>query len=249
LYYLYVDYIDTFTWSKPRIYGHAPPASRAHCLTVDEKRALIYLSGGGDGSTYHNQLYILDIHTMTWSIAETKGTTPVERRAHVSMIWNDGLYCFGGGNGKKALGDVHRLDLNKMEWEMISPQGKKPPSRGYHTGTLVGDKWVIYGGSDGKECFGGCHVLDLAKESWHQVYLDSQLPRLSHTALSIGSFLFIIGGHDGSQYCNDLVMLNLGKIVCLKKNSHLFISFLFIFFPCSKHVLGNEKSVWTGSCT
>jgi hypothetical protein len=180
---------------------------------------------------------------MTWSIAETKGTTPAERRAHVSMIWNDGLYCFGGGNGKKALGDVHRLDLNKMEWEMISPQGKKPPSRGYHTGTLVGDKWVIYGGSDGKECFGGCHVLDLATASWHQVYLDSQLPRLSHTALSIGSFLFIIGGHDGSQYCNDLVMLNLGMIMCLKKSHFIH------FFTCSKHVLGNEKSVWTGSYT
>ncbi|KAI8877825.1 galactose oxidase [Backusella circina FSU 941] len=218
---LYTLDLDTFTWSKPRVYGHAPPASRAHCLTVDEKRARLVLFGGGNGHSYHNQLYMLDIHTMTWNIVETQGKSPAERRAHCSVIWHDGLYVFGGGDGKKALSDVHRLDLDTLEWTLITPKGgKKPSSRGYHTGTLVGDKLVIYGGSDGKECFGGCHVLDLETTCWHQVHLDEQLPRLSHTALNIGSFLFIIGGHDGSKYCNDLVMLNLVNMTWETRKVH-----------------------------
>jgi hypothetical protein len=126
------------------------------------------------------------------------------------------------GDGTKALNDVYKLDLDKIndgddkkiEWEKVNVNQDDasiiPDSRGYHTGTLVGDNWVIYGGSDGKECFGSCHVLDLNDERWSDVTQDVNIPRLSHSALCVGSFLFVLGGHDGTKYCNDLMMLNLG---------------------------------------
>jgi hypothetical protein len=243
--------LDTFTWSKPRVYGTSPPACRAHSFTADQKNGVLYLFGGGDGQQYYNHLYMFDVDTMCWHQLETENRPP-ERRAHVSMIWHHHLYIFGGGHysiflflfflknrinlsffiflltriitgdGTKALNDVYKLDLDKInngdnekvEWEKVNVNQDDdfiiPDSRGYHTGTLVGDKWVIYGGSDGKECFGSCHVLDLNDERWTDVTQDVNIPRLSHSALCVGSFLFVLGGHDGTKYCNDLMMLNLG---------------------------------------
>jgi hypothetical protein len=158
---------------------------------------------------------------MIWSKPKTIGSKPSERRAHVVVIWKNGLYVFGGGDGTKALNDTHRLDLRTKEWKLLNTSGTKPTSRGYHTGNLVGNKLVVLGGSDGKECFGEIHVLDLESEIWFSAMQDdpqqSKISRLSHSAICIGSFLFVIAGHDGTKYCNDLFMLNLGKsskIVC-----------------------------------
>lgn len=210
--------IDTFTWSIPRVLGTVPPACRAHCLLVDENTGKIYLFGGGDGQKYHNHLYILDTCKMTWSRPKTTGEKPSERRAHVTVLWQESLYVFGGGDGTRALNDVYKLNLKTKEWKLINTFGIKPTSRGYHTGTLVGNKWVIFGGSDGKECFGGIHVLDLESDTWYPVELDAQMPRLSHSAICIGSFLFVIAGHDGAKYCNDLLMLNLVNMSWETKN-------------------------------
>ncbi|CEP07637.1 hypothetical protein [Parasitella parasitica] len=206
---LYVLELDTFTWSKPRVYGTLPPACRAHCLLVNPNNGRIYLFGGGDGQKYHNHFYMLDTHTMVWSRPKTLGKKPSERRAHISILWREAIYIFGGGDGTKALNDVHCLDLKTKEWKQINTKGNTPTCRGYHTGTLVGNKLVVFGGSDGKECFGGIHVLDLETHTWHPIHLDEHLPRLSHSAICVGSFLFILAGHDGSQYRNDLLMLNL----------------------------------------
>lgn len=199
------------TWSAPRVYGKIPPPCRAHCLSVDPENGKLYLFGGGDGQKYHNHLYVLDTHTMIWSRPKTSGDPPSERRAHVTVFWQLSMYVFGGGDGTRALNDVYRLDIKTKVWSVVPTQGNKPDPRGYHSGTLVDDKLVIFGGSDGKECFGGIHVLDLETSVWSQVELDNQVPRLSHSAICIGSFLFVIAGHDGEQYCNDLSMLNLGE--------------------------------------
>lgn len=209
---LYVFELDTFIWSIPRVYGTIPPACRAHSLLANPKNGKLYLFGGGDGQKYYSHLYVLDTHTMIWSRPKTTGDKPSERRAHVAVIWQNYLYVFGGGDGTKALNNLYRLDLKTKEWNQVVTQGSQPTCRGYHTGNLVGNKLVIYGGSDGKECFGGgVHVLDLESNTWFSLALDNQVPRLSHSSLGIGSYLFVIAGHDGSQYCNELLMLNLGK--------------------------------------
>jgi hypothetical protein len=41
--------------------------------------------------------------------------------------------------------------------------------------------------------------------------LDRSIPRLSHTSTRVGSYLFVMGGHDGKQYSSDVLLLNLGE--------------------------------------
>jgi hypothetical protein len=122
------------------------------------------------------------------------------------------MYIFGGGDGARALNDVCALNLKTMCWSVLETTGPKPVARGYHSGTLVGSKLIIFGGSDGHECFGDIHVFDLELQRWHPFNIEPHVPRLSHAAVCVGSYLFVTAGHDGSQYCKDLLLLNLGKI-------------------------------------
>ena len=34
--------------------------------------------------------------------------------------------------------------------------------------------------------------------------------RLSHTSTQVGSYLFIVGGHDGTSYSSEILFYNLG---------------------------------------
>lgn len=158
---------------------------------------------------------------------------PSPRRAHTTCSWNSNIIVVGGGDGARALADVHCLDLadpSRPVWSQLEPSGTAPIARGYHTSNLVKDKLIVYGGSDGHECFSDVFVLDLGKRKrkesqrsqwltiyvlvankWSQVDVDRAIPRLAHTATQVGSYIFVIGGHDGNRYSNDILLLNLGK--------------------------------------
>jgi hypothetical protein len=78
---------------------------------------------------------------------------------------------------------------------------------------------VVYGGSDGVNSFADVHVLDIrehfynvsvgntlidsliASMVWTRVQTNVQIQRLSHTSTQVGSYLFVIGGHDGRPSC------------------------------------------------
>lgn len=107
---------------------------------------------------------------------------------------------FGGGNGQAALNDVWALNISDphaLTWEEWKTTGDRPVQKGYHTANLVGNKMIVYGGSDGNHSFSDIHILDLEKLNWTLVETEVQFRRLSHTAIQVGSYLFIVGGHDG----------------------------------------------------
>ncbi|ORY92943.1 hypothetical protein BCR35DRAFT_349243, partial [Leucosporidium creatinivorum] len=213
---------DTFVWSKPKVTGEIPPVTRAHTATLVDRRLFIF--GGGDGPHYYNDTYIFDTLSHTWTKPTILGVPPSRRRAHTSVLYGHLLLIFGGGNGANALNDVHSLDvsnLEKLEWKEVKTRGRKPIARGYHSMNLVGSKAVVFGGSDGTECFSDVFVLDLETLLWTEVKPDltpdlyglgtgiESFPRLSHTCTTVGSYLFIVGGHDGVSFSSDILLFNL----------------------------------------
>ncbi|RKP13928.1 hypothetical protein BJ684DRAFT_22668 [Piptocephalis cylindrospora] len=197
---LYLFDADTLYWSNPPTYGDIPAPRRAHSATLLDNH--IYVFGGGDGPNYFNDLHILDTETLVWTRAHQVGQVPGPRRAHTTCLYNRSIYLFGGGDGARALNAVYRLDtsdLSALAWTKMDVEGTPP-----HL-----PKLIVYGGSDGHECFSDCHILDLNTRVWSNVALDQVIPRLSHTAILVGSYLFIIGGHDGTQYSSEVLLLNL----------------------------------------
>lgn len=55
---------------------------------------------------------------------------------------------------------------------------------------------------------------DLAETCvWTLINTDIKHNRLSHTSTQVGSYLFVIGGHNGQAYAQDVLLFNLGKIL------------------------------------
>lgn len=54
----HIPIIETFQWSHPQMVGENPPHCRAHTATLVDRKLIVF--GGGEGSVYYNQLYILD---------------------------------------------------------------------------------------------------------------------------------------------------------------------------------------------
>ncbi|KAI8089529.1 uncharacterized protein BX664DRAFT_333243 [Halteromyces radiatus] len=224
--HLYILDMDTLSWTKPHTFGQVPPPLRAHSCNVIEymvgkrKSYFLYVFGGGDGPNYFNDIYVLNVDTLTWTKPSVHGKPISPRRAHATCVWQDKIVIVGGGNGTQALSDVYVLDVsdpNRLCWSEIKPSGPAPMARGYHTGNLIKDKLVIYGGSDGHDCFRDIHILNLTTNHWSQIELDRAIPRLSHSSTQVGSYLFIIGGHDGFKYSNDVILLNLVTMTCETK--------------------------------
>ncbi|BFZ65030.1 Kelch motif [Saitoella coloradoensis] len=259
---------DTMSWGTPTLIGDPPPPCRAHTATLVNKTQIVVF-GGGDGPRYNNDVYTLDTSNHRWSKPEiAEGPVPSPRRAHTACYRanKNEVIVFGGGDGIKALNDLWSLECGDiyapMRWTQLHPGGKRPISRGYHTANLVGEKMVVLGGSDGHECFSDCHVLDLGSMIWHRVDIspspspDHAFPRLSHTSTQVGSYLFIIGGHDGSTYSSDVLLFNLVTLSWEKRRLHghlpagrgyhtcaLYDSRLFVIGGFDGHDVFDEVSV------
>lgn len=118
--------------------GHPPlmntsPSTDGHLLVF----------GGGDGPSYFDTLYLLNLRTYTWTKPPFSGPTPAARRAHTAL-WYDNrkrgseekkwLVIFGGGNGSKALNDLCILDCRswkELTWLDVKTKGQQPRLRGY----------------------------------------------------------------------------------------------------------------------
>ncbi|KAG8927263.1 hypothetical protein FRC02_008340 [Tulasnella sp. 418] len=203
--------IETFQWSHPEMLGELPPPCRAHTATLVDRK--IYIFGGGEGPVYYNDVYVLDTVTHRWHKPNIQSPLPLPRRAHTAVLEGTKIYIFGGGNGHRALNDLWCLDvsvgLDKLKWEAVGTTGAKPASRGYHTANLVGGVMIVVGGSDGRECFDDVWILYMDNLEWRKIRLDKTYKRLSHSSIQVGSYLFIMGGHDGSKYSNELLLFNL----------------------------------------
>ncbi|KAF9546445.1 galactose oxidase [Agrocybe pediades] len=210
---------DTMEWTRPDTVGDIPPPFRAHTATLFDRKLLVF--GGGLRSKYFDTVYLFDIPLRRWTKPHiAPGPKPQPRRAHTAVFYKGKVWVFGGGTGLTALSDLWTLDVSggagtkekPMKWEKIEPRGKNPGPRGYHTANLVGSIMVVIGGSDGKDTFTEVWCLDLDKLIWTALTQSSGpvFPkRLAHSATQIGSFLFVMGGHNVQEYTSELILFNL----------------------------------------
>ena len=55
---------------------------------------------------------------------------------------------------------------------------------------------------------------ELDKRAWSQVQLGQTIHRrIAHSATQVGSYLFVIGGHNSTDYCSEVLLFNLGSFI------------------------------------
>lgn len=105
-----------------------------------------------------NQLYVFDLETQSWSVADASGDTPPPRVGVTMAAVGDTIYVFGGRDGEhKELNELYSFDTKTNKWTLISSGDTGPPHRSYHS-TIADDEYVYI--------FGGCGVAGRLNDIW-----------------------------------------------------------------------------------
>lgn len=105
-----------------------------------------------------NQLYVFDLETQSWSVADASGDTPPPRVGVTMAAVGDTIYVFGGRDGEhKELNELYSFDTKTNKWALISSGDTGPPNRSYHS--TIADNDHVY-------IFGGCGVAGRLNDLW-----------------------------------------------------------------------------------
>ncbi|MBA0804019.1 hypothetical protein Gohar_014174, partial [Gossypium harknessii] len=103
--------LQTGTWSMLNTYGK-PPVSRGGQSVNLVGTTLVIFGGQGANRTLLNDLYILDLETMTWDEIDVAGVAPSPRSDHAAAVHAERyLLVFGGSSHATFFNDLHVLDL------------------------------------------------------------------------------------------------------------------------------------------
>ncbi|XP_055761569.1 host cell factor 2-like isoform X1 [Salvelinus fontinalis] len=174
-------------WNIPDTKGVGPWARESHTSVAytGTGSPKLYIFGGMRGSRL-DDLWQLDLESMTWSIPDTKGPPPLPRSLHSANVIENKMYVFGGWvpvpetDTPNALGaewictnSLSVLNLDTMTWQSLGPdqQQGQTVSQGDQQGQ--GDQEEPQPSSGGPRA------------------------RAGHCAASVGSRLYIWSGRDG----------------------------------------------------
>ncbi|XP_069085100.1 host cell factor 2 isoform X1 [Pleurodeles waltl] len=180
-------------WNIPLNKGTVPSPRESHTAVVycrkDSRKPKLYIFGGMCGHRL-DDLWELDLETITWSKLETKGPAPIPRSLHTSNVIGSKMYVFGGwiplpaqevgisavDSEWKCTSSFSCLNLATLEWKTFTPdslEDKKnfPRPRAGHCAVNIGARLYIWSGRDGyKKAMNG---QVCCKDLW---YLDTEKP-------------------------------------------------------------------------
>jgi hypothetical protein len=157
--------IETMQWTVATTQG-TPPEPRAGHSCVLYGGEHLYIFGGGNDERIFNDLYSLDINSLTWKKEIVKGNIePVKRSYHTANIIASKMILLGGDMSTKQQhqqpimtnttttqsNTLMILDLESKRWDygvIDSRPDQSPPPLYGHAAVLSGAKLWVIGGKD-----------------------------------------------------------------------------------------------------
>ncbi|KAJ9553723.1 hypothetical protein OSB04_017768 [Centaurea solstitialis] len=211
--------------------GKIPVARGGQSVSLVGSKLIMF--GGEDRQRrLLNDVYVLDLETMVWNVAETthalmlcmvvptyaksdatssRQTPPAPRFDHTAAVHVDRyLQIFGGCSHSNFFNDLHVLDLATLEWSQPQVQGNLVSPRAGHAGVSIDENWFIVGGGDNKSGALETLVLDMSKLILSVVTSVERRDPLASEGITISSalvdgeqFLVAFGGYNGN-YNNEV---------------------------------------------
>jgi len=205
---------------KLEIQGDNPKPRFGHTLNLISKTKAILFGGAiGDSSQYSitNDVFSLDLNSLSWKKLSPQGKKPSVRVAHASCSID--LYqvlIFGGATGGGGLSsdELFLLDLKSGEekalWIPIEVKGKTPGPRYGHSLVFIKPNIVVFGGNSGNESLNDVWFMNLERSpySWNYTDLNKGLEmppaRVYHAAAVCSSgaangMMVLFGGRANDQ--------------------------------------------------
>eukprot|EP00945_MAST-04E_sp_MAST-4E-sp1_P004348 g4348.t1 len=94
---LYAVNVSSMAWTRPTVVdnGQQPGPTYGHRV-IGYKNSMISFGGCCHDKQAHNEVYSLDLDSMTWTRLTVGGSAPDPRMYHSFVRWEDSAYVFGG---------------------------------------------------------------------------------------------------------------------------------------------------------
>ncbi len=172
--------LATDTWTELAANGPMGGRFNHSAVVAGDKMVVFGGNNASDGAmiTPHNDTWVFDLTTDTWSQLATN-TPPPARLYHAAATDGDFLYVYAGGDANAFFGtffrDLWALDLASGEWTMLHDGVSTPAPLGRMWGALEFDdltgELVMFGGHDDGQ-LGNANdtwTFDLTSRQWTQL--------------------------------------------------------------------------------
>lgn len=212
--------------------GESPFMRVGHtCVHVkdDTQHGKLYLIGGANPSECFNDVYILDLNTLSWDKLSDIDSSELSqgRYEHACFAASSKyVYVFGGADQEKNYNDLVGLNLEKQQMEKIELAGVvQPEARTYHCGVSFRDQLVVFGGgSSGKTPVNDSNVYiwNPTQKKWISLSLKCEQPSVRHGHVMLNyndELIYMFGGMNNDTLFDDLWVLDLKKMTWNRQTS------------------------------
>lgn len=204
---LYCFDTNTHKWSQPAVVGVIPAARDGHSSCIIQH--YMYIFGGYEevADIFSQDVFRLNLYTMTWQYIVTKGTPARWRDFHSSSAIGSKMYIFGGRGDRQ--GQFHSrdevycnrlvyLDTLTMTWVHPETKGPAPIGRRSHSAFVFQNQLYIFGGYNGltDRHFGDLYKYNQDTNRWSVVEVKGRGPcaRRRQCCCVVGGNIFLFGG-------------------------------------------------------
>lgn len=196
---------------------------KSSTLNNEINNGKLFLIGGANPSDCFDDIYTLDLTSLTWSKLDKSKFLNTPRYEHSCFVDNSlnptCIYVFGGSNPEANLNDICKFELNNDDNKWIEVKtfknGTKPCCRTQHVGCIYKNQLVVFGG--GKIASlpvadQQVHLYDPIANTWSTPNIKGQPPSNRHGHLMINfndQCVYLHGGMNDKKFYNDLWMLDL----------------------------------------
>ncbi|KAL7128580.1 hypothetical protein ABFS83_13G004900 [Erythranthe nasuta] len=186
-------------WVKLEQKGLGPGSRSSHAIAVVGQKVYAF---GGEFSPrvpVDNHLYVFDLETQTWSVANAKGNPPPPRVGVTMASIGATIYVFGGRDGThKELNEFYSFDTLTDTW---APLKTGPAHRSYHSMTADERRVYVFGGCGNQGRLNDLWAYDVVDGDWIEFPLPGEIckPRGGPGLVSVGGKIWVVYGFSGVE--------------------------------------------------
>jgi hypothetical protein len=172
---LYALDLNTYTWSALSPAGPLPNPRWNHSAIYNPADSSMVIFGGRDVYNWFNDLWKLDLKTLTWIQIIPVGQIPSPRECHsATYIPTDNyMLVFGAYENHVYKNDLWKFDFTSNSWSQIFSAGDIPLERGSHSACYdsLNNRLVIFGGIGTNWLnYDDVWELDLSSFTWKNLF-------------------------------------------------------------------------------
>ena len=173
-----------------------PSARSSHSMFLIDNN--LYIFGGVSGSALLNDMWVFEILSGVWSIAQTTGTLPTPRSDFAYGSEGNALVIWGGIDSTGLIEDLFMFNTLTLQWtQIISTSSSQPSPAAGACLVLQMPNIYIYGGITSYGFSGELWQYNLGTNTYTLVSTDNQLAYASCQLL--GNHFYVIFGYSYAE--------------------------------------------------